>query len=120
MFATCAANRPNTAPLASITCHLRWSKFTFGKCVFISNPNQRKSETIKEMVQVNSLLPEFESAIKCDPVSDGGPPGGSVLRFFESVLAKQMGDPALTPRPHAGSGLVVGGGILKRFRTTVG
>src|SRR2546428_11991715 len=38
MLATCAANRPSTAPLASITCHLRWSKFTFGKCVFIQIP----------------------------------------------------------------------------------
>jgi hypothetical protein len=28
------------APLASTTCHLRWSKFFFGKYVFIKNPSQ--------------------------------------------------------------------------------
>src|SRR5271154_1496646 len=40
MSATCTANRPSTAPSASMTCHLRWSKFTLGKCVFISKPNK--------------------------------------------------------------------------------
>ena len=34
--ATCTASRPSTAPSASMTCHLRWSKFTFGKYVFIT------------------------------------------------------------------------------------
>src|SRR6266404_543374 len=46
--------------------------------------------------------------------------GGSVLRFFRVCIGEKNGDRALTPLPHAGSGLVVGGGILKRFRTTVG
>src|SRR3954466_5322183 len=57
--ATCTARRPRTAPLASITCHLRWSKFTLGKCVFISNPEQRSGETTKQISQVNRELEEF-------------------------------------------------------------
>src|SRR5208283_5436099 len=39
--ATCTANRPSTAPSASITCHFRWSKFTLGKCVFIQTEKER-------------------------------------------------------------------------------
>src|SRR6266849_645768 len=34
-LATCTASRPSTAPSASMTCHLRWSRFTFGRYVFI-------------------------------------------------------------------------------------
>src|ERR1035437_4516219 len=40
MSATCSARRPSTTPSASMTCHLRWSKSTFGKYVFISKPNK--------------------------------------------------------------------------------
>src|SRR2546426_2274156 len=43
--ATCTARRPSTAPSASITCHLRWSKLTFGKYVFITN-NSKRGETL--------------------------------------------------------------------------
>src|SRR5579859_98469 len=45
MSATCAANRPSTAPSASITCHFRWSRFTLGKCVFIKAKEQRIYQT---------------------------------------------------------------------------
>ena len=40
MSATCTAKRPRTAPSASMTCHLRSSKFTFGKYVFIQIPTK--------------------------------------------------------------------------------
>ena len=33
MLAIWTARRPRTAPLASTTCHLRWSTLIFGKCV---------------------------------------------------------------------------------------
>src|SRR6266478_5963169 len=50
--ATCAARRPSTAPSALITCHLRWSKLTFGKNVFITN-KLKKGENNKSQAQVN-------------------------------------------------------------------
>src|SRR5437016_6079729 len=53
MLATCAARRPSTAPLASITCHLRSAKLTFGKYVFIK-PRLRSGEISKQTTQVNS------------------------------------------------------------------
>src|SRR5579859_5194345 len=56
IFATWAARRPRTAPSALMTCHLRWSKFTVGRCVFISNPEQKREETSKQKLQVNSVF----------------------------------------------------------------
>src|ERR1041385_8324090 len=62
--ATCAARRPSTAPLASMTCHLRWSRFTFGKYVFISSPNQKRGQTTKANYEVNSFHTAFSLAAR--------------------------------------------------------
>src|SRR5215472_6462515 len=59
MLAAWAAKRPSTAPLASITCHLRSSKFTFGKCVFIRIPIKRRAESSKQIAQVNKVFGKF-------------------------------------------------------------
>src|SRR5882762_7943737 len=105
MSATCAATRPRTAPLASITCHLRWSRFTLGKCVFISNPDQRKRENTKELTQVNSFWQFFGNGsvmpgIYCCRRSAGLRPG-----VFATVWTVPGPRPALRhditdPLPH--------------------
>src|SRR5216684_4524947 len=56
--ATCAARRPSTAPSALITCHLRWSKLTFGKNVFMTN-KLKKGESSKVQPQVNRYFLDF-------------------------------------------------------------
>src|SRR5215472_14769953 len=56
ILATWAASRPKTAPSALMTCHLRWSKFTFGRYVFIKNPDQKRGEATKQMRQVNRVF----------------------------------------------------------------
>src|ERR1019366_261061 len=82
--ATCAARRPRTAPLASTTCHLRWSKFTFGKCVFISNLDQRRVENSKPRYQVNRHFNCFALSFARHPAKprpiSGMSPLNSLLR----------------------------------------
>src|ERR1039457_4407259 len=75
--------RPRTAPLASITCHLRWSKFTFGKCVFISNPDQKRGQNSKPGAQVNRHFNCFALSFAGHPVKSapfsGMNPSNSLL-----------------------------------------
>src|SRR6266436_732550 len=59
--ATCTARRPSTAPSASITCHLRWSKLTFGKYVFITNKFKKRGNTSKCQPQVNRHFRLFDA-----------------------------------------------------------
>src|SRR5271169_2755001 len=83
MLATCTARRPSTAPSALMTCHLRWSRLTFGRCVFISNPDQKRGKTSKEGTQVNTVFRRIRLFFGKHPIKS---PASVEMSLLQSVL----------------------------------